>query len=99
MKSPPLDNEDTRHRTQDTRHRTQTLMKWSPLDNEDAGIADLATSRLLELETLLTSILVLSAVREPRTKKRNMIMMMIMMMMMMVVMAMRLFANVEQEGT
>ena len=70
-------------------------MKWSPLDNEDAGIADLATSRLLELETLLASILVLPTVREPRTRKKNM-MMMIMMMMMMV---MRLFANVEQEGT
>ena len=74
-------------------------MKWSPLDNEDAGIADLATSRLLELETLLTSILVLPTVREPRTRKNKMIMVMMMVMMMVVVMAMRLFANVEQEGT
>ena len=69
-----------------------------PLDNEDAGIADLATSRLLELETLLASILVLTTVREPRTRNNKMIMMM-MMMMMMVMMVMRLFANVEQEGT
>ena len=72
-------------------------MKSSPLDNEDAGIADLATSRLLELETLLASILVLTTVREPGTRKNKMIM--IMMIMMMMVMAMRLFANVEQEGT
>ena len=77
------------------RMMTMTLMKWSPLDNEDAGIADLATSRLLELETLLTSILVLPTVREPGTRKKNMIMMMMMVMMM----VMRLFANVEQEGT
>ena len=63
-------------------------MKWSPLDNEDAGIADLATSRLLELETLLTSILVLTTVREPGTRKNKMIMMMMMMMMLvMMVMA------------
>ena len=62
-----------------------TLMKWSPLDNEDAGIADLATSRLLELETLLASILVLPAVREPRTRKNKVQIMMMMMMMMMVV--------------
>ena len=74
-------------------------MKWSPLDNEDAGIADLATSRLLELETLLASILVLPTVREPGTKKNNMIIMMMMVMMMMMMMAIWLFANVEQEGT
>ena len=57
-------------------------MKSSPLDNEDAGIADLATSCLLELETLLASILVLPAVREPGTRKlmNQMIMMMMMMM-------------------
>ena len=73
-------------------------MKSSPLDNKDAGIADLATSRLLELETLLASILVLPTVREPGTKKNNMIIMMMMVMMMMM-MAMRLFANVDQEGT
>ena len=71
-------------------------MKWSPLDNEDAGIADLATSRLLELETLLASILVLPTVREPGTRKNKIQMIMMMMVM---VMAMRLFANVEQEGT
>ena len=70
-------------------------MKWPPLDNEDAGIADLATSRLLELETLLASILVLTTVREPGTRKNKIQMIM----MMMVMMAMRLFANVEQEGT
>ena len=63
-------------------------MKWSPLDNEDAGIADLATSRLLELETLLASILVLPTVREPGTKKDNMIMMMMIMMVMIMVMKM-----------
>ena len=68
-------------------------MKSSPLDNEDAGIADLATSRLLELETLLASILVLPTVREPGTKKNNMIIMMMMVMMMMMMMAMRLFAG------
>ena len=87
----------TGHRTQDTGHGdTETLMKWSPLDNEDAGIADLATSRLLELETLLASILVLPTVREPGTRKNKIQMIMMMMVM---VMAMRLFANVEQEGT
>ena len=74
---------------------TTTTTTKSPLDNEDAGIADLATSRLLELETLLTSILVLTTVREPGTRKNKMIMMMMMVMMM----VMRLFANVEQEGT
>ena len=67
-------------------------MKWSPLDNEDAGIADLATSRLLELETLLASILVLPTVREPGTRKNKIQMILVMM-------AMRLFANVDQEGT
>ena len=76
---------------------TTTTTTKSPLDNEDAGIADLATSRLLELETLLASILVLPTVREPGTKKKNMIM--IVMMMMVMMMAMRLFANVDQEGT
>ena len=74
-------------------------MKSSPLDNEDAGIADLATSRLLELETLLASILVLTTVREPGTRKNKIHMMMMMMMMMVMMMVMRLFANVEQEGT
>ena len=78
---------------------TTTTTTKSPLDNEDAGIADLATSRLLELETLLTSILVLPTVRKPRTRKKNMIMMTIVMVMMVMVMARRLFANVEQEGT
>ena len=73
---------------------TTTTTTKSPLDNEDAGIADLATSRLLELETLLASILVLPTVREPGTRKNNMIMMVMMM-----VVAMRLFANVDQEGT
>ena len=67
-------------------------MKSSPLDNEDAGIADLATSRLLELETLLASILVLPTVREPGTRKNKIQMILVMM-------AMRLFANVDQEGT
>jgi len=47
--------------------RSVSRKLFPPLDNEDAGIADLATSRLLELETLLTSILVLPTVREPRT--------------------------------
>ena len=70
-------------------------MKSSPLDNKDAGIADLATSCLLELETLLASILVLPAVREPGTRKH----MNQMIMMMMMMMAIWLFANVEQEGT
>ena len=61
---------------------TTTTTTKSPLDNEDAGIADLATSRLLELETLLASILVLPTVREPGTRKHmnQMIMMMMMMM-------------------
>ena len=63
-------------------------MKSSPLDNKDAGIADLATSCLLELETLLASILVLPTVREPGTKKDNMIMMMMIMMVMIMVMKM-----------
>ena len=71
---------------------TTTTTTKSPLDNEDAGIADLATSRLLELETLLTSILVLPTVRKPRTRKKNMIMMTIVMVMtmsmMMVMLAM-----------
>ena len=66
---------------------TTTTTTKSPLDNEDAGIADLATSRLLELETLLASILVLPTVREPRTRKRNMIMIMMVMRVMMMVMA------------
>ena len=71
---------------------TTTTTTKSPLDNEDAGIADLATSRLLELETLLASILVLPTVREPGTRKNKIQMIMVMM-------VMRLFANVDQEGT
>ena len=71
---------------------TTTTTTKSPLDNEDAGIADLATSRLLELETLLASILVLPTVREPGTRKNKIQMILVMM-------AMRLFANVDQEGT